>query len=124
MDRILQDTSKFKKISRNPTDEIKKAVNATITAINADPFGPRLLKLIGEFSPGYAYGNIKNHKPGNPLRPVISQIPTATYTLVKKLNDLLTPYVPSAYTLPSSTEFLELLRNSLEVDDHIIASLE
>ena len=34
MDNILSDTSKFVKIKRNPTDEIKKKVNTTIKAIN------------------------------------------------------------------------------------------
>ncbi|MPC41373.1 hypothetical protein E2C01_034962 [Portunus trituberculatus] len=52
MDAILQDTSKFKKITRNPTENIKKEINATINAINGIPSIPKFTKLTGEFSPG------------------------------------------------------------------------
>ncbi|KAK3895603.1 hypothetical protein Pcinc_000691 [Petrolisthes cinctipes] len=37
-------------------EEIKKKINATITAINAKSGGLHLKKLSGDFSPGYAYG--------------------------------------------------------------------
>ncbi|XP_076042002.1 uncharacterized protein LOC143025907 [Oratosquilla oratoria] len=52
-----------------------------------------------------------SHKPGNSIRPILSQIPTATYPIAKKLNELLTPYVPSTYTLSSASDFLEILRD-------------
>ena len=103
---------------------ITSSLDGTISDINGVPSAPKFTKLCGKFSPGYAYGNVKNHKPGNPLRPIISQIPTATYNIAKKLNEILTPYVPTAYTLTSANEFLELLRNSPEADNHIIASLD
>ncbi|MPC27115.1 hypothetical protein E2C01_020276 [Portunus trituberculatus] len=35
---------------------------------------------------GYAYGNVKTHKRGNPLRRIISQTPAVTYKLAKHLN--------------------------------------
>ncbi|MPC43096.1 hypothetical protein E2C01_036733 [Portunus trituberculatus] len=95
MDAILHDTTKFK-ITRNPTDSLKRRVNATITSINAaNNNSLQFQKISGEFSPGYAYGNVKTHKPNNPLRSIISQIPTPTYAIAKKLNQLLTPYIPN-----------------------------
>ncbi|MPC31885.1 hypothetical protein E2C01_025185 [Portunus trituberculatus] len=60
--------------------------------------------LTGEFPPGYSYGTVKTHKQGNPLRSIISQIPTTAYNISKKLNGILTPYVPT--------------------NDHIITSLD
>ena len=66
---------------------------------------------------------MKTHKPDNPLQPIISQIPTATYSIAKKLNEILTPFVPSDYCLTSATDFLEILRDALQANDHIIASL-
>ncbi|XP_076057337.1 uncharacterized protein LOC143034878 [Oratosquilla oratoria] len=68
------------------------------------------------------YGNVKSHKPGNPLRPVISQIPTPTYSLAKRLATLLTPYVPDRYSAASSSDFLELVKG-LDSSKHI-ASLD
>ena len=61
---------------------------------------------------GYCYGTVKTHKPGNKLRPIISQIPTPTYNIAKKLCKILTPYVPAAYSLNSATDFLDILKTN------------
>ena len=49
---------------------------------------------------------------GNPLRPIISQIPTPSYKIAKRLNEILTPYVPSKYCLKSSSEFIEFIKDA------------
>ncbi|XP_076065267.1 uncharacterized protein LOC143039280 [Oratosquilla oratoria] len=65
------------------------------------------------------YGNVKNHKPGNPLRPIISQIPAPTYSLPKRLASLLTPYVPDRVYRDVSTPKLKIpepaLKSLLEI---------
>ncbi|XP_050710737.1 uncharacterized protein LOC126995291 [Eriocheir sinensis] len=71
---------------------------------------------------GYCYGNVKTHKPGNKLRPIISQIPTPTYNIAKRLCAILTPYTPDAYNLKSATDFLDLLKTT--DSKGIIASLD
>ncbi|KAG0727222.1 hypothetical protein GWK47_035100 [Chionoecetes opilio] len=44
---------------------------------------------------GYCYGNIKTHKPGNKLRPKISQIPDADVPPREEtVGPILTPYTP------------------------------
>ena len=55
----------------------------------------KLNKTIGEYEPGYIYSNVKIHKPINPLRPIISQIPTPTYPLVKSLGPVPTKVMES-----------------------------
>ena len=95
LDDILADETKFQRIRRNPTDDIKREANRTIERVNALSSSIKLPAIKGDFEPGYIYGNVKTHKPGNPLRPIISQIPTPTYQLAKQLNRLLTPYIPS-----------------------------
>ena len=55
---------------------------------------------------------MKTNKPGNPLRPIIPQIPTPTYKLAKHLNEIITPYIPTTYSLKSTGEFIDLLRAS------------
>ena len=124
MDTILGDRTKFKRITRNPTDDIKRRLNSTISSINAVAGGVHLQKLIGDFSPGYAYGTVKTHKPGNPLRPIISQIPTVTYQVAKTINQILSPYVPCQYSISSATDFLEILRDTPDTDGQLIASLD
>ncbi|XP_076065030.1 uncharacterized protein LOC143039063 [Oratosquilla oratoria] len=121
-DHILQDESKFTRITRNPVDEIKRKVNNLIESVNAVADDIKLPLLSGDYYLGYMYGNVKNHKPGNPLRPIISQIPTLTYSLAKRLATLLTPYVPDRHNVASLSDFLELVKG-LDSSKHI-ASLD
>ncbi|XP_076059477.1 uncharacterized protein LOC143036107 [Oratosquilla oratoria] len=62
--------------------------------------------------PGYLYGNVKTLEIGIPLRPIVSQIPTPTYQLAKRLNALLTPLDPADYCYRSSTEFLDCVNSA------------
>ena len=72
----------------------------------------KMERIIGDFKPGYFYGNVKSHKGGNPLRPIISQIPLPTYRLAKKLNGILQPYIPTTYSLRSTSEFVAIIRSN------------
>ena len=122
LDTILADETKFKKITRNPVDEIKREANRTIERVNALATNIKLSTIKGDYEPGYIYGNVKTHKPGNPLRPIISQVPAPTYRLAKHLNALLTPYIPTRYRVQSSTDFLRIVRSA--TPEGTIASLD
>ena len=119
---ILKDKKKFKKISKDPTNELKKKVSRVIEAANAVIGGVKFKPIIGDFATGYLYGTVKTHKDNNPLRPVISQIPTPTYKLAKRLNSILSPYIPVKNTLKSSEEFLEVIQSTKPTG--ILASLD
>ena len=122
LDQILGDENKFKKITRDPTEPLKKKINDLVDKVNAVYDHTKLPKLFGDYRLGYCYGNVKTHKPGNKLRPIISQIPTPTYQIAKKLNEILTPYTPIAYSVNSPTSFLDLLANDNSMGP--IASLD
>ncbi|XP_064088423.1 uncharacterized protein LOC135202898 [Macrobrachium nipponense] len=122
LDQILADQSKFRKINTNPIEDIRQGINRTVERIDAARNAPMLPLAQGDFNPGYIYGTVKIHKPGNPLCPIISQIPTPTYKIAKRLNELLMPYIPDRYCLQSSTNFLRDLRDSPSTG--IIASLD
>ena len=122
MNDILSDATKFKKISRDTTEALKRKVNQLIVSANAAVGQEHFAKLVGEYAPGYMYGTVKTHKPHNPLRPIISQISTPTYSMAKSLNTLLTPYVPATHTLESSQDFVELLKS--KTSGGILASLD
>ena len=79
-----------------------------LESVNAVSGQQKLNKIIGEYEPGYIYGNVKTHKAEYPLRPIISQIKTPTYKLAKKLNDLIRLYIPSDYLLKSTHDFIDL----------------
>ena len=122
IDHILKDTGKFKRIKKDPTSDLKKKANRVIEAANAVVDSVKFEPVVGDYKPGYLYGTVKTHKHNNPLRPVISQIPTPTYKLAKRLNDILSPYIPVHNTLKSSEEFLEVLQSKRPVG--ILASLD
>ncbi|XP_068229597.1 uncharacterized protein [Palaemon carinicauda] len=122
LDHILTDTSKLERLSRNPTENIKREANSIIQTINAATNAVHLPPISGDFGLGYLYGNVKTHKQGNPLRPIISQCPAPTYQLAKRLNTLLTPYIPNKYCVTSSAEFMGKLRNY--TSDGVIASMD
>jgi len=110
LNTILSDASKFEKIKEDPTKKLKAKVNRDIKSANALNGGVHFQTIVGEFTPGYSYGTVKTHKNGNPLRPIISQVSTATYKLAKRLNQILKPYVPGKYCINSVDEFLDILR--------------
>ncbi len=60
---ILDDHTKFKKLNKNPTNQLKSKINKLITANNAELNSTKLPKIIGDYKPGYLYGTVKIHKP-------------------------------------------------------------
>ncbi|XP_068212696.1 uncharacterized protein [Palaemon carinicauda] len=107
LDRILADTSKLERLSRNPTEDIKREANQIIQTINDATNTVHMPPISGDLRLGYSYGNVKTHKQGNPLQPIISQCPAPTYQLAKRLNTLLRLYIPNKYCVTSSVEFLK-----------------
>ena len=120
MDTILGNPTKFQRLQKDPTEHVKKRINQLIQKANATT--KHFNTVIGDYGPGYSYGTVKTHKPGNPLRPIISQVTTPTYQVAKKLNSLLAPYVPLGRSVSSATEFIDLLRTAPPCHD--IASLD
>ncbi|XP_076045862.1 uncharacterized protein LOC143028109 [Oratosquilla oratoria] len=112
LDAILEDPSKFRRITRNTVESLKRKVNQVLDTVNAVTDKTHIRKLTGD------------HKAGNPLRPIISQIPTPTYRIAKYLNEILTPYTPSAYSLLSSEDSLDILKGTPAPERSNIASLD
>ena len=59
LDEILQDESKFRKITRNPLTELKTKLNKLIKRANEGNHIKILQPVCGEFSLGYIYGNVR-----------------------------------------------------------------
>jgi hypothetical protein len=124
INEILKDEDKFVKINTDSTPQLKKKLRKLIETHNAAPSSCNLPKPVGNYLPGYIYGNPKIHKSTTnpPLRPIISQIGTATYELAKKLNEIIYPYMPKKYMITSTHEFIDLIHSS---DQHgFLASLD
>jgi len=108
---ILQDDTKFRSTENSCCDAIKRKANKLIDQINKETKTKFCDKLTGTFKPGYIYGNPKIHKDKlNPkLRPIISTIPTPTYELSKKINEIINAYMPNKYSVSSTIEFISLI---------------
>ena len=122
INQILADQTKFKQITRDPTETLQRKVNKLIAAANSQSRNKTLTPIVGSYSTGYIYGNIKTQKNGNPLRPIISQVSTPTYQTSKQLDAIIKPYIPKTYSLNSRDEFIDLLKSSRP--DGQLASLD
>ena len=59
-------------MNHNPTNQPESKINKLTNANNADLHNMKVSKIIGDYKPGYIYGTVKMHKPGYPLRLIIS----------------------------------------------------
>ena len=122
LNNILNDTSKFKQIYKDPTETLKSKINKQIRTLNAVNNNLGIKVIVGDYQPGYIYGTVKIHKQNNPLRPIISQIPTVTYNIAKTINKIISPYIPNNYTLSSTNDFVDLIQ--LKQSNGLLASLD
>ena len=92
INHILSDKTKYTKKIKDPSAGIKTKLNKLIQTANARK-DCNIPKISEHFEPGYIYGNPKTHKSQQdpPLRPIVSQIGTVTYSLSKWLNKIITP---------------------------------
>ena len=82
-------------------------------------------------APGKFYGTTKKHKiPVNgtindlPLRPITSNIGTASYQLANYLAKLLSPLSTSEYTVANNTEFINHVKRMNIPKDHSFISFD
>ncbi|XP_064106786.1 uncharacterized protein LOC135215761 [Macrobrachium nipponense] len=67
LDDILADTSKFERLTRNPTEDIKRDANRIITAVNAATNACHLPPIQGDYNLGYLYflDGVPGENPGD-----------------------------------------------------------
>ena len=111
IDALLNDPTKFKKVTKDPTNTLKAEINKLISTINGES-SCNITKISGHYEPGYIYGNPKTHKQqiDPPLRPIISQVGTVTYDIAKWINSIIAPYMPKQYMIDSTNEFIQIIK--------------
>ena len=105
--------NQFNKLSHDPTKSVKNKVKRALRKIKTKLSQQDCVKLFPTGSaPGKFYCTAKKHKmPENgtiedlPLRPIVSNIGTASYHLAKYLAKVLSPLNKSEYTVNSTTDF-------------------
>ena len=105
---ILHDTSKFIRVKKDINNNIKKKANELIETLNAKSDDFKMNKIVGDYHPGYFYGNIKSHKIDNPIRPIVSQVTTTPYNMAKTLSKIINRIVQEIFLLIQQTNLLIL----------------
>ena len=122
---LLQESS-YKKITDDPTAKLKNKLISILKKIKADGGLKddlyRRLYPTGAVSPKF-YGLPKIHKPGIPLRPIISSIGTVTYNTAKELARILKPLVGlSKHHIHSTIDFVQQIKEvKLKEDESMVS---
>ena len=110
----LLNTETYKKITEDPTNKQKSRLINILKNIKAEgglnEEMYRRLYPTGAVSPKF-YGLPKIHKPGIPLRPIVSSTGTATYNTAKELAKILKPFMGmSTHHVQNTRDFVEQLK--------------
>ena len=111
----LLNTRTYKKISEDPTKKQKNKLISILKNIKAE--GGLNEETYNRLYPTAAvpskfYGLPKIHKPGIPLRPIVSSIGPATYNTAKELAKILKPLVGmSAHHVQNTRDFVEQIKD-------------
>ena len=116
---LLLNTKQFKKLDNDPTKTTEGKIQRMLRRIKPklSEHEYKVLYPSGS-SPGKFYGTAKIHKvPRNgnidqlPIRPIVSNLNTATYQLAKHLSKILSPLRESEYTIKSTRHFMEIIKH-------------
>ena len=107
------DSNKFTELYHDSTDSVERKVQRTLRKVKTKLPSNIFSKVYPTgSSPGKLYGTAKIHKIDTnekvndlPIRPIISNIETATYHLAKYLAHLLKPLSESQYTVKNTKAF-------------------
>ena len=129
----ILNTKQFCKLQKDPTKTIEMKIQRTVRRIKNKLISPKEYLNIYPTgsSPGKFYGTAKKHKltPNGPvddlhIRPIISNIGTASYQLAKHLAKLLSPLSKSEYTVYNNVEFIKNIKSEKVQTGHSFISFD
>ena len=111
----ILNTTQFQKLNKDPTKTMERNIENILRKIKSKLTINKYKQLYPSGSPPRKfYGTEKIHKLSNdsnveklPIRPIISNIGTATYNLAKYLSKLISPLSSSEYTVSSTKHFVQ-----------------
>ena len=122
----------FEKLNNDPTKTFQRQVQETLLGMKKK-FTKKIYKKLYPSSsrPGLYFGLAKVHKlKGSsdvnqlPMRPVISNIGTATYELSKYLAELLRPLTKSEYSIESTKDFVDRIKQKRLPQEYELVSFD
>ena len=122
------------KLPKDNTKEVEERVQKTLRGMKEEIGETAYQKIYPSGSnPGRFYGMAKVHKlkPEDedkvnrlPIRPIISNIGTATHKTAKYLCDLLSPLGKSEYTVESTKEFINRIKGTRVPEGYVMISFD
>ncbi len=124
MQVLLSDPNTYDKVTKPPFKRIERELNSQLLKRQQKLDERTYKKLHSTDSiPPAICGSIKHHKPGNPLRPIVTCRNTALYNMSKHLAHILSPLQNhNGYSVTNSTDFTNKLTNTIIEDDVIMIS--
>ena len=110
---LFQDNKYYKDCTKNPLPSLEKRTNELVKSLNKCDFsgcGKTLEPVLQKYNISKAYGLIKIHKNGFPIRPIISAINSRVYNISK----FFTQFLMKNFKVPHSH-----IDNSLKLKEKI-----
>ena len=128
MEALLNDHLTYQLVLKSPFAKIERELNHGLLDLKKknkiDESTYRKLRSSDAVPPAIR-GSIKDHKPGYPLRPIVSCIGSALYNTSKFLTDMLAPIQNcNSYSVSNSMEFAVQVANLEIADDEVMVSFD
>ena len=128
MEEKLADTSTYKRLEKDPTQEIRKALYEKLKHLkdteHIDNEIYHQIKPVKTQIPRLK-GRPKIHKKNYPLREIVDSKDSVTKGVDKHLSKIFKPYAEeNEYRIKNSQEFVELIKNKNIEDDEIMVSYD
>ena len=128
MDALVNDKQTYEELKRDPTPALQRKLNSKILTLKkTDAFDTqRYYRLRCSVpQPPKLYGLPKLHKPGIPMRPIVSFCGSPTYQLSKYLTNILQPLTDKSRRKLQSTEnFIDAIKTVQIPDDYKLVSFD
>ena len=128
MDALVNDKQTYEELKRDPTPALQRKLNSKILTLKkTDAFDTqRYYRLRCSVpQPPKLYGLPKLHKPGIPMRPIVSFCGSPTYQLSKYLTTILLPLTDKSRRKLQSTEnFIDAIKTVQIPDDYKLVSFD
>lgn len=125
--KLLEDVDTYLPLKKDPTNKIQNLNNKICMDLfkrgKIDLITKNRLVKYNSTSPRM-YGLVKNHKDGNPLRPVVSFINSPTYESAKFLSNILKELSSKKYNIADSFDAFSKLKEVCIPSNYILASLD
>ena len=128
IEAMLEDERTFEKAYKKPFKKIKRELNQKPFQLNKqekldDKTYRRLHST--DAQPPSIRGSVKHHKPGNPLRPIVTCIGSELYNTSKYLANLLSPLQNrNGFSVKNSKQFSEEITDTTIEDDEAMVSFD